>query len=143
MNPIPALWRILWPLPCSAVGLVLGLPLLALGGSVRRVGPTLEIALRARQYELPRWVHRLRFGGITFGHVILGQSHELLAVLRAHERVHVRQYERLGIFFFVAYPLASLVSWWRGQGAHAGNRFERQAVAQSAPDSDQARSRST
>lgn len=127
-----ALGRILWALPCSLVGMALGLGLLLLGGSGRRVGPTFEFALVDRHRQLPEWAARLRFAGITFGHVILGQSHEVLAVLRPHERVHVRQYERLGVFFFLAYPAASLAAWLRGECPHGGNRFERQAVAQAA-----------
>lgn len=124
--------RRLWALPCSLVGLVLGAMLLALGGSARRVGPTLEFALVAQASQRPRWVRRWRFAGITFGHVILGQSHDLLAPLRRHERVHVRQYERLGVFFFVAYPAASLWAWLRGDCPYAGNRYELEAVAASA-----------
>jgi hypothetical protein len=121
--------RLLWVLPCSGVGLALALVLLAAGGSARRVGPTLEVALAPHSHQLPPWVQRLRFAGITFGHVILGHSHEVLAVLRAHERAHVRQYEAWGVFFFLAYPAASGLAWWRGQCPYAGNRFERQAVA--------------
>jgi hypothetical protein len=129
--------RLLWALPCSAVGLALGLPLLCLGGTVKRVGHTLEVALAPSGNQLPSWATRLRFAGITFGHVILGQSHEVLAVLRAHEQVHVRQYERLGLLFFIAYPAASLVALLRGQCPYRGNRFEQEAYA-SAPASTNA-----
>ncbi len=69
------------------------------------------------------------FAAMTFGHVILGVSHEELARLRAHELVHVRQYERLGVLFFAAYPLASLVAWARGGCPYLGNRFEVEAYA--------------
>ena len=63
------------------------------------------------------------------GHVILGVSATELDRLRAHEHVHVRQYERLGVFFFVAYPLASLVARARGRCAYRGNRYEVEAYA--------------
>lgn len=121
--------RLLWVLPCSMVGAVMGLAAVALGGSVRRVDHTLEIALADHQRAVPLWAARLRFGGITLGHVIVGQSHEVLAALRPHERVHVRQYERLGVFFFAAYAISSLMAWRRGQCLYLGNRFEQEAFA--------------
>ena len=74
----------------------------------------------------------LDFAAITLGHIIVGQSHEVLAILRAHERVHVSQYERLGALFLVAYPASSLLAWLRGGSPYHGNRFEQQAVAQAA-----------
>ena len=122
----------LWALPCSIVGLAFCLVLVLLGGSVRRVGHTFEAALTAQHLHVPRWARQLDFAAITLGHVILGQSHEVLAVLRSHERVHVRQYERLGLFFFLAYPASSLVAWLQGRCPYAGNRFEQEAVAQAA-----------
>lgn len=120
---------LLWAAPCSAVGAVLGLVAIALGGSARRAGHTIEVGLSLRQADVPRWARGLRTSAITFGHVIVGQSHEVLAALRAHERVHVRQYEQLGPLFFVAYPASSLLAWLRGGCPYHGNHFERQAVA--------------
>jgi len=38
-----------WALPCSIVGVVLGFVLVSLGGSLRRVGHTLEVALTAKE----------------------------------------------------------------------------------------------
>ena len=49
------------------------------------------------------------FNAITFGHVVvLATSQTELDRLRAHEQAHVRQYEKWAVFFFVAYPAASL-----------------------------------
>lgn len=118
---------IVWASPCSFVGVLLGLAVLALRGSVRRVGPTLEVALRGDERDVPAWAHKLPFAAITFGHVIVGRSHDALAALRAHERVHVRQYERLGAFFFIAYPASSLLALSRGRCPYRDNRFEREA----------------
>jgi hypothetical protein len=118
----------LWALPCSAVGAVLALVVMALGGSARRAGHTLEVALAVDHAAVPRWARGLGYSAITFGHVIVGQSHEALAELRIHERVHVRQYEVLGPLFFVAYPLSSLLAWLPGRCPYRGNWFERQAV---------------
>ncbi|MCU0933610.1 MAG: hypothetical protein MUE86_04020 [Thiobacillaceae bacterium] len=125
------LLRFAWPSPCSAVGAVFAVLVILLGGSCRRVGGAIEVALRAQQAQVPPWAARSAFGGITLGHVILGQSHELLAHLRAHERVHVRQYEVLGPLFFLAYPLASLCAGLRGRSPYSGNFFEMQAHRQS------------
>lgn len=122
--------RLLWAAPCSLVGCVLGGGMLLFGGSIRRVGHTLEVGLAREQTLVPCWASRRRFGAITLGQVILGQSHELLARLRVHEQVHVRQYERLGFLFFLAYPAASLVAWLQGQCPYLGNRFEKEAIAQ-------------
>ena len=131
---LPLCLRMLWALPCSAVGIALGVVVLVLGGRWQRIGHTLEIALAVRQAQLPRCAVKLRFSAITFGHVIVGQSHEVLAALRTHERVHVRQYERLGVLFFLAYPAASLLAACRGQCPYMGNRFEREAYAACAVD---------
>jgi pterin-4a-carbinolamine dehydratase len=89
-----------------------------------------QVALAAEQQHTPAWARRLRFSAITLGHVIVGQSHEALAALRAHERVHVQQYERLGLLFLVAYPGASVWALIRGRCPYRGNHFEQQAFAQ-------------
>jgi hypothetical protein len=66
--------------------------------------------------------------------VIVGQSHEALGRMRTHERVHVRQYERLGPLFFVAYAGSSLIAWCRGGSLYRDNYFERQAFASTRAD---------
>jgi hypothetical protein len=121
--------RMAWAMPCSVVGLLLAAAALLLGGSARRVGHTIEVGLARRQQQAPRCAARLPFLAITFGHVIIGQSHEALATLRAHEGEHVRQYEQLGLLFFVAYPASSLIAWLRGRCPYRDNRFEREAFA--------------
>lgn len=132
------LLRLLWALPCTLVGALLGIGVLLLGGSARRVDHTIEIALAAKQQGAPAWACGLAFSAITFGHIILGQSHELLAELRTHERVHVRQYELLGPLFFLAYPASSLVALMRGQCPYRSNSFEKQAFVQAAGHTDAA-----
>jgi hypothetical protein len=117
----------LWALPCTLLGLALGLPLLLAGGSLRRVDGVLELALHRGEVPPGRRAAWLPFAAITFGHVVLGVSHAALARLRAHERVHVRQYERWGPLFLVAYPLASVLMLLRGRRPYADNPFEVQA----------------
>lgn len=123
------LLRLLWAAPTSSLGVLAALLLLLAGGTARRVGHTLEVALRARRLPRGSWWRRSRFGAITLGHVILGRTHAELARVRAHERVHVRQAERLGPFFVPAYLLASAAAWWRGACPYRGNRFEVAAYA--------------
>jgi hypothetical protein len=64
---------------------------------------------------------------ITFGHVVLGRDRRALEATRAHERVHVRQYETWGPAFIPAYVLASAWALARGGDAYERNRFERAA----------------
>lgn len=118
----------LWAAPCTAVGLLLaGLVWLG-GGSARRVQGVLEVAVRETPYR-----SALPFHAITIGHVILGTDHKTLAALRAHEQVHVRQYERWGLFFFLAYPAASLYQWLRGGRPYRDNPFEVEAREGTSP----------
>ncbi len=125
------LLRILWASPCSLVGLALGAVVLLVGGSVRRVGCALEFAPHRRYQPPTSLLRRLPFSAITFGHVILGVSFQDLEQLRAHELVHVRQYERLGLLFFIAYPASSLLAAATGGCPYRNNRFEMEAFAQS------------
>ena len=116
----------LWPAPWSLFGLALGAVMLAGGGRVRRVQGALEFSGGA----LTRCPGHT--SAITFGHVILGRSAAGLDALRAHEQVHVRQYERWGPFFVPAYLAEGAWQWLRGHGAYRDNRFEREAQRQEA-----------
>jgi hypothetical protein len=122
--------RYLWAAPCSAVGLALALPMLFFGASMKPIDGVIEISLAAllRRFGL----HRMPFRAITFGHVIIGASRASLRRLRPHERVHVRQYELWGAFFFAAYPLSSLFQLLRGRSPYWHNWFEKQAYAKGA-----------
>ena len=70
---------------------------------------------------------------ITFGHVVLARDRETLRLTRAHERVHVRQYERWGPAFIPAYLFAAVWGLLTGSGAYAGNVFEREAFEYGEP----------
>lgn len=129
--PIGAALRALWALPCSLVGVVLALPVLAAGGTARRVGPALEIVLQRDAVPSRSRLRRLPFAAITFGHVIVALSGRQLDLLRAHEHVHVRQYEALGPLFFPAYVAASIVAFARGGCPYRDNAFESQARRES------------
>jgi uncharacterized protein (DUF2062 family) len=66
---------------------------------------------------------------MTVGHIVLGRDVESLERTRAHERVHVRQYEMWGPFFLPAYLGASVVAATRGRHYYLDNPFERVARA--------------
>ena len=67
---------------------------------------------------------------------MIGIDHHLLSSIRAHERVHVRQYERWGVFFFPLYVASSVAQVIRGRHPYLDNAFEREAYAKSAARPD-------
>ena len=118
----------LWALPVSVIGVLLALLARASGGSYTRKSGVLEVT--------GGWPAKLLRRGfpfcgpaaaITIGHVVLGASQDALEKTRSHERVHVRQYERWGILFVLAYPLAGAWAWLKGGNPYWDNIFERQA----------------
>lgn len=122
--------RYAWALPATLLGLSLAVLARASGGSVRRIDGVLEAAggwpARMLQRGFP-------FSGavaaITLGHVVLGVTDAALQATRAHERAHVRQFERWGPLMLVLYPLAGLSAWVRGGHPYRDNVFEREARA--------------
>jgi hypothetical protein len=71
------------------------------------------------------WPRRLGWGyrAITLGQVVLCVD-TVDDDLLAHERAHVRQWERWGPLFLVAYPIASLYALVTGRHPYRDNRFE-------------------
>lgn len=124
---------ILWAFPCTFVGLVVGGIGLMTGGRVQRVGHTLEFWGGWVTWLLRRVPISGAAAAMTIGHVILGQDKDCLHDCRAHERVHVRQYERWGIFFFPAYLGASLWLAMRGRNPYFDNPFEVEAYREVPP----------
>jgi CBS domain containing-hemolysin-like protein len=127
------MWRLLlylWPLPVTLLGLLVALLARSSGGDWRGVDGVLEAA-GGWPARLLR--HGFPFSGavaaITLGHVVVGVSAAALAATRAHERAHVRQFERWGVLMVVLYPLAGLLAWMRGGHPYRDNRFEREARA--------------
>ncbi len=120
----------LWAAPASLVGLLLAATLIAGRGRMRWHGGVLEVA-----GGVPGWLLSRHLPGsgpvaaITFGHVVLARSSAALDDTRRHERVHVAQYERWGVLFLVAYPLASLWAWVQHRHPYLDNVFEVEARA--------------
>lgn len=121
---------ILWASPCTFVGLIAGGIGLISGGHVKRVGHTLEFWGGWITWQLNRIPVIGSAAAMTIGHVILGQDQSCLKECRAHEHVHVRQYERWGIFFFPAYLGASLWLAAMGRDPYFDNPFEVEAYRQ-------------
>jgi len=138
MGGASRLARYVWAAPCTAIGLLVAFPAIVAGARVARVDGVLEVAV-ARQRKPPgKWLRALPFCAITFGHVVIGVHKSELGRLRAHEHAHVRQYERWGALFLLAYPASSLVQWLRGGRAYHDNRFEVQARREASGVADQA-----
>ena len=132
MHRLQRITRYLWASPATAVGLLFSLVAVCAGATPRIVDGVVEVAggrLRYFHWLLPPCA---RFGAITFGHVIIGLDHSLLSSVRAHERVHVRQYERWGALFFPLYLASSMAQLICGRHPYLDNAFEREAWATSA-----------
>jgi hypothetical protein len=118
----------LWALPVTLLGVLAALIARGSGGRLQQVDGVLESA-----GGWPAWVMRRGFpfsgsvAAITLGHVVLGVSPDALHATRAHERVHVRQFERWGVLMLMLYPAAGLIAWVRGGHPYRDNRFEREA----------------
>lgn len=119
--------RYLWAAPATLLGAVV-LTLCARraqwrvrAGIVEAHGPWLAWALRHVTF-MPGGA-----AAMTLGHIVLGQDAAALAATRAHERVHVRQYELWGPLFLPAYFASSLSALLRGRHFYLDNRFEVEA----------------
>jgi hypothetical protein len=67
---------------------------------------------------------------MALGHVILARDRHCLERSNRHERIHVRQYERWGLFLL---PVYFLIGWWlawRGQDSYLDHPFEQEAYEQ-------------
>ena len=118
-----------WAAPNTALGILLGLIMLGLGGKMQVVAGVAEFHGGKLGRFFASLPPPLCFGAMTLGHVILGTCQHQLTALQAHEYVHVRQYEQWGIFFLPAYALSSLWEVSRGRCGYRNNFFERQAYA--------------
>lgn len=93
----------LWASPLTALGLTATL----LGGNLPRWDPEAG-ALVATSIRGPaRWfLGQQGATAATLGHVMVVRGDTVPPALLAHESLHARQQERLGLLFGVAYPIA-------------------------------------
>lgn len=117
----------LWTAPNTIIGLMLGVTCLMTGGKCRRVGLCLEFSGGSLARILPRMPTGSGAVAMTLGHVILGINEPVLAAVRRHEWVHVKQYERWGILFIPAYLFASVWQWIKRRDPYRDNPFEVEA----------------
>jgi hypothetical protein len=119
--------RVVWAGPATVCGLILA-SLALWRGRIALVDGVLEAHGPAIAWVLSHVVP-LRGGvaAITFGHVVIGRDAASLACSRAHERVHVRQYERWGPAFIPAYLIAGLSAAFRRRHPYFANPFEIEA----------------
>jgi hypothetical protein len=122
--------RFVWASPYTILGLVIGGIGLCTGGHARIRGRTVEFYGGATKWFVRRLPHGASTRGFTLGHAILGQTAEGLDLARPHELVHVRQFERWGLFMGPAYVLSSIVLWIAGRDWYRDNPFEREAYNQ-------------
>ena len=120
------IWRYLWPFPLTLVGLLLALAVRLGGGkwSVRAgvlesCGPTARLLLR---------LHPVKgLIAMALGHVVIARDDFCLSRTSAHEREHVRQFERWGPLFPLLYGAEMAYRRLRREDPYADNRFERAA----------------
>lgn len=119
--------RYIWAAPATIPGLALA-SLALWGGHVARVDGILEAHGPAIAWVLSHLVP-LRHGAaaMTFGHVVIARDAQCLANCRAHERIHVRQYERWGPLFIPAYLAGSVWAILRRRHPYFDNPFEMEA----------------
>ena len=121
--------RILWPLPVTLFGAACAGVARLFGARVQLHSGVLEASGGPLTAVLQRMYPPMSVAAITLGHVVLAQDAEQLERTRAHERVHVRQYERWGFLFPLIYLAASGVALVQGREGYRGNVFEREAYA--------------
>src|SRR4051812_14259628 len=92
----------LWASPATAIGLCIVVATVLTGGHARIHQHVLE----AHGGFARRLLRRGGGGAMTLGHVIFGRDRACLDRSRAHEHVHVRQFERWGPLMLPLYVIA-------------------------------------
>jgi hypothetical protein len=121
------LLAIIWALPYTLLGLLLGLIGLCTGGHARIRDRVIEFYEGGIQWLLQQFFFGEGAMALTLGHTVLGQTAAALDICRGHELVHVRQFERWGPLMGPAYLGCSLVLWLMRRRPYRDNPFEREA----------------
>ncbi len=119
--------RYLWAFPASCIGLLIVPLVMISGGTIAFCAGIIEAEGGILAVILSGIFSRFRIDAITFGHVVLGRSPESIVRCRAHERIHVRQYEKWGPIFPFLYLFSSAVAIVRGEDPYLNNIFEQEA----------------
>jgi hypothetical protein len=126
--------KLLWALPLTLFGVLPALAVWLARGHVHCVLGALEV-----HGPLGDWILRRRyinFVAVTIGHIIIGRDETCCARVRSHEHTHVRQGERWGPLFPLAYCAAGFYQVLIGRSFYWDNPFEieaREASAQESP----------
>lgn len=127
MISIDRILRYAWAMPATLIGILLAACAYIGGATAVVTEGIIEVAGGRIGQAISLLPRRLQFSAITLGHVVIGVNHDVLVQCRVHERVHVQQYERWGIFFFPLYFGSSLLQLLRGRSPYWHNHFEREA----------------
>lgn len=115
-----------WCAPMSALGLIIAIPTLLLGGRIVRTGDAVPALLA--QGAFSDWLLRNHPIGpihaITLGQCIVAKRGPMPERLLRHELQHVRQSRRWGPLFPFLYLGSSAWQWLRGRDAYLDNVFE-------------------
>jgi len=130
LKAVRRIFTYVWVFPISCIGLLLIPLVIATGGTVTRLSGNIETAGGFLSYLLS-W---LRIEAVTIGHILIGPCQKSLRRCRVHEHVHVRQYERWGIFFPFLYLASSMIAYVRGRDPYRENAFEREAFSSAPPE---------
>lgn len=117
--------KVIWALPNTLLGSLLGTIGILFGGKAQFVGGALEYHGGLVAWLLRRFPNNVC--AMTLGHSIVGIDQESLEAARDHEHVHVRQYERWGLFFIPAYLLSAAFMKYKGKNPYYDNPFEVEA----------------
>ena len=110
------LWRYAWAFPATAVGLCLAGVARTGGATVNRVDGVLEVAGGAFGRAAARLPAPFRFCAITFGHVVIGVDHCVLAQCRTHSTPMFASTSAGACCSFLLYAASSV---WEKQDAGA------------------------
>lgn len=115
------IFKMLWTLPNTLIGLILGFLSFA--------WPRWEKS-GVLIFESDRGFRKLHseqgYGAITFGHVVISKPNPSPRLMR-HEMAHVKQYERWGPFYMLAYGFYWLKLTLTGKDGYHDNPFEVEA----------------
>ena len=132
MQRLPTIAGILWASPYSVIGLVIG-PLACAPAAVREFAIGSSSSMAGGGFLVcPSSARRRVCAGVYAGPYHSRSIGALaLTFARAHEMVHVRQYERWGPLLGPAYLLCSFVLWLMRRRPYLDNPFEREAYDES------------
>jgi hypothetical protein len=117
----------IWALPITLVGFCFAIIIYATGGQIAKHGIAWEASVGRASQLLWLFNPLLNIDAITLGHIIIACDEATATRLRRHEHAHVRQYERWGVLFPLAYLLASALAAIKGGDAYRDNVFEVEA----------------